>query len=676
MYGKIEFTIFVENEYENPFDPEQIDLCVEIDTPGAGKVTLPAFFCQDYQRRKLSGGRSGTNWYYPIGQGGWKARFSPMQVGAYSVTAILKDSNGTVRSNTIRFSCNPSQSKGYIRVCEKDPRFFELSEGDPFFAIGQNLAFVGEGQYVNLTKAEEIFASLSQNGANFTRIWTCCEDWAMAIEARKSAWGRSWSRKAQIVPMPDTGDGSAQRKCVKIESSDSKSFDVSPSHRVALKPNTKYVFSGRFMADDARALQIEIGGDKEQFTSGSKGQWKQFKGEFTTSSGQMWLGRMNIGLVGSGTLWIDALSLKEAKGGAELLWEADVNRPLRGVYNQLDCFILDGLVESARDNGVYLMLCIITRDNYMKYLSNPQSAEYQQAIDDAKKLVRYAVARWGYSTSVASWEYFNEIDPGKPIDRFYNEVGGYLKEIDIYKHLRTTSTWHPSARDCQLASLDIGQLHHYMRPGTNEDMKDEVATIIEKAAFLREHAPHKPVLIGEFGLADEKWGLSDYMKQDSEGVHFRKSLWASAFSGVSGTAMFWWWERLDEQDVYKHYKPLSGFLSGISLAGLKTTTAKTSNDRLRVLGYQDKDRAYFWLSDKQATWWSQVVDKKKPDSIEGATIEITGLKPGRYSVEWWDTIESKTVGRMSISLSGNTVSVSVPTFRSDVACKVVRTDEQ
>ena len=140
--------------------------------------------------------------------------------------------------------------------------------------------------------------------------------------------------------------------------------------------------------------------------------------------------------------------------------------------------------------------------------------------------------------------------------------------------------------------------------------------------------------------------------------------------------MFWWWERLDEQDVYKHYKPLSGFLSGISLAGLKTTTAKTSNDRLRVLGYQDKDRAYFWLSDKQATWWSQVVDKKKPDSIEGATIEITGLKPGRYSVEWWDTIESKTVGRMSISLSGNTVSVSVPTFRSDVACKVVRTDEQ
>ena len=41
-----------------------------------------------------------------------------------------------------------------------------------------------------------------------------------------------------------------------------------------------------------------------------------------------------------------------------------------------------------------------------------QKGKYEQAIKDAKNLLRYAVARWGYSTAVVGWEYFNEQDPG------------------------------------------------------------------------------------------------------------------------------------------------------------------------------------------------------------------------------------------------------------------------
>ncbi len=670
QYERVEVSIGGVGRYDNPFDPKQVDVSVEIAGPAGEKMTLPAFFCQDYERRKMIGGRSGANWYYPAGQG-WKARFAPRQVGAYSATVILGDGSGTSRSNTVRFTCKPSQNKGYLRVCKQDPRFLELSGGEPFIAIGQNMAFVGEGQYVNLTKAEEIFGKLAQNGANFVRIWTCCEDWAMAIEARKSAWGRSWSRDKSIVAMPDARDASNARKCVKIEGDSGKTLAVSPSHRVALKPNTRYVLSGRFMADGPSALQLDMGGERKQFDAASKG-WKNFRREFATDSKQMWLSRITLGLVGSGSIWLDGLSLKEAGGSAELLWEADVNRPLRGVYNQLDCFMLDRLVESARENGVYLMLCLITRDNYMKYLSDPKSAEYRQAIDDAKNLMRYAVARWGYSTSVGAWEYYNEIDPGKPTDRFYNEVGAYLAEIDVYHHLRTTSTWHPSARDIKLASLDIGQLHHYMRPETKEDITDEVASIIDQAKFLREHGPNKPVLIGEFGLADPKWGRSNYMKQDAEAIHFHNCLWASAFSGISGTAMFWWWEVLDAQDAYRHYKPLADFLSGVSLAGLQPIEANVSDDAIRVLGCKGKDRAYFWACSKEAKWWNRVVDKKQPDAIKGASVSIDGLTPGRYAVQWWDPDAGKTAKSETVPLRSGRLHVTMPAFAADIACKITR----
>lgn len=673
-YEKLEFLINVDARYDNPFDPDQVDLTILLRTPSGRQISLPAFFCRDYERRKLDRGRNRANWYYPADAGAWKARFAPMETGSYQATGRLKDKSGTVRSKSVQFDCVPSSSKGFLKAGSRDPRFFEFTEGDPFFVIGQNVAFVGENQYVNLTKAEQIFEKLSQNGANFVRVWTCCKDWAMAIEARKSAWDRSWHRNAPIVSMPGEEDNSAARKCIRIEGDDGASVNVSPSHPVALKPQTNYVLTGQFRTAGRVELKVEMSynSDVSQFDAVQDGQWSDFTCKFTTSENDFWLGRLALRKTGSGTIWIDKLSLKETGGGAELLWEADVNRPARGFYSQIDCFILDDLVEAAERNGIYLMLCLITRDLYMKYLSDASSTEYEQAIKDAGNLMRYAVARWGYSTNVAAWEYFNEIDPGLPTGRFYDEVGEYLEKVDVYRHLRTTSTWHPSAKDCRHRRLDVGQLHHYMRPETKEDYRDEVAVLINKTRFLREHAPNKPVLIGEFGLANPKWGLSDDMKRDSEGVHFHNSLWASAFAGSSGTAMFWWWDQLDRQDAYGHYRSLALFLTDVSFAGLEKIKATASDAQIRPMGYQGSNCAYLWLCNRQAIWWNLVVEKRQPAEIRDATVEIQSLDPGSYHVQWWHTFEGRTIRKERVSLSEGAMRISVPPFSRDIACKIMR----
>ena len=262
------------------------------------------------------------------------------------------------------------------------------------------------------------------------------------------------------------------------------------------------------------------------------------------------------------------------------------------------------------------------------------------------------------------------MDPGKPTDRFYAELGDCLAMIDPYHHLRTTSTWAPSARDCRHAQLDIAQEHHYMRPD-DDDFKDEVESIIRQSRWLREHASDKPALIGEFGLADAKWGLSDYMKQDREGVHFHNCLWASALSGVSGTAMFWWWEVLDQQGLYRHYKPLSEFLADFRPGGLQPTTAGTSEPRLRIVGQQADDRAYLWLVNRQATWWNLVVEKREPDPIESATLTIEGLRPGQYAVLWWDTQEGIAAARQLVSTENGRLMATAPPLTRDLACKIL-----
>jgi hypothetical protein len=194
--------------------------------------------------------------------------------------------------------------------------------------------------------------------------------------------------------------------------------------------------------------------------------------------------------------------------------------------------------------------------------------------------------------------------------------------------------------------------------------------VLERTKFLREHAPNKPVLIGEFGLANPKWGLSDYMKQDQQGVHFHNCLWASAFAGPSGTAMFWWWDQLDRQNAYKHYRPLAAFLANVSFTGLHELDATASGEQLRLLSYQGQACAYLWIFNTEATWWNQVVEKKPLAPIGAATIEIRNLQPGNYRIEWWDTHEGKVIATEQQTVLSTPLLARVPSFSADIACKI------
>jgi hypothetical protein len=676
-YEKIEFVVGVGRDYANPFDPAEVDLALLVESPGGERIEVPGFCCQDYRKRAGDEPR-GRDWLYPDGKPVWKVRFAPDEPGRYTAVARLVDREGTRRSDVVRFECTPSDRKGFLRTSSDDPRFFAFSDGRPFFAIGQNLAFIGSGQYVDLAKAEEIFARLEDNGANFLRIWTGCEDWALAIEARKSVWGRSWQKEWPIVPTPD-GDGAAGRKCVALGG---KPLAVSPCNPVALLPRTRYLLTGRVRSQTPGRLEIRR--NQASFDTpvapDETNRWVAFRHELTTGDRDDFLGRItlqwqNTPDASSGgnseAAYLDALSLREAAGGPELLWEADVNRQTPGFYNPPDCCLLDEVVESARRHGIYLQLCLLTRDLYMPSLKDASSPAYGEAIAHARNLLRYAVARWGYSTSVAVWEYFNELDPGLPSDRFYAELADYLDRVDPYRHPRTTSTWSPSAKDCRHPRLDVAQVHYYLRPDEKR-LQDEVEAALDRVAFLREQAPAKPALVGEFGLATNQWGLSPGMKEDRELVHFHNALWASALSGGSGTVLFWWWDQLDRMDAYGHYRPLALFLEDVpfTTGSLKISPATAVGGELRVVGLQGPDSACLWLLDSRGAWTRLASGGPVPAEIKAATLKIEGLAPGNYSVQWWDTRKGSVIRTSQANCAAAALELPVPPFTADVACKI------
>ena len=465
------------------------------------------------------------------------------------------------------------------------------------------------------------------------------------------------------------------QKCVRLIEGAGADLTVSPSHSVALRPEMKYVLSGRVKTDSQSHVEVTTGRHRLEapVTSGLNGDWRTFRLEFMTGGDEYWLGRTALHLEGGGAAWVDALSLKEAGGGPELLWEADVNREERGFYNPVDCFMLDQVVESAQRRGIYLQLCLITRDLYMNSLKDEQSDEYQQAIDNAKNLLRYVVARYGYSTAVVSWEYFNEQDPGLPTNRFYRELGDYLHQIDIYHHLRSTSTWHPSPRDWQHPQLDVADTHFYLRSVPGRKYADEVEAVLGNAAELRQHAAGKPALISEFGLANAKWQPTKEMNESSVVIDFHNGLWASALSGVSGTAMFWWWDRLDRRDSYRHYRPLADFVADIpwTTAGLHPASVRVLDPRIRAHGLAGGERAYLWLFDPQAGFENVVIRGAEPRVLPEIQLELRGLAAGNYRVRWWDTRAGKVIKDERAAATDRLLPLTAPRFTRDLAVKIV-----
>jgi hypothetical protein len=220
----------------------------------------------------------------------------------------------------------------------------------------------------------------------------------------------------------------------------------------------------------------------------------------------------------------------------------------------------------------------------------------------------------------------------------------------------------------------VADLHWYLRPAWGDLSKDAAAAVLDRANLLRGKAAGKPALLGEFGLADDQWKASPFMAQDKAWLHFHDALWASALSGLSGTALFWWWDSLDRGDAYRHYKPVADFVADIpfTTARLRPAAATPAGTSRRVVGLQGSDCAYLWISDAAATWWKVVAEKSAPGVVKDETIRIEGLDAGPYAVRWWDTDQGKVVREEGVEHGGRALQLAVPAFTRDIGCQIVQ----
>lgn len=270
-----------------------------------------------------------------------------------------------------------------------------------------------------------------------------------------------------------------------------------------------------------------------------------------------------------------------------------------GRFSQPDSWKFDQLIELAMRKGVYIQMVLnwhgmfIVGDNqgdqwhnnpYNRKLGGPCKKPQdffikQEAKNFFKRKLRYFIARWGYSTNILAWEFFNEIDIIENISEdevvsWHKEIAHYLKQNDPFYHLVTTSFLSPLKGDnvWRLKEIDFTQVHDYV---------NDVVTLITSLSKVRQKYK-KPCLVGEIA------GEITYVKteaKDTKGIRLHNSLWASIMSPLAGTAMYWWWYgHIRFNNLYYHYKALGEFAKGIDWQNLGLVPIDVE------IGVKEKDR--------------------------------------------------------------------------------------
>jgi hypothetical protein len=193
------------------------------------------------------------------------------------------------------------------------------------------------------------------------------------------------------------------------------------------------------------------------------------------------------------------------------------------------------------------------------------------------------------------WEFGNEFEgwadsPNEIKLPWHREMSDYLRSIDPFGHLITTSFWgHTGPKEFwQLPNIDIVQTHLY----TNDD--GNVAVPVRQFSLEQWRNFAKPHLFGEFGINSG----AGTEKQDPEGWGLHNALWAGLFSFCAGGPMPWWHEDyIDPLNLYFHFTSIANFAAGLPLGTARweplETTAPVFLDRNRVP--QTRDAVLFPL---------------------------------------------------------------------------------
>jgi len=189
-YEKFEIRVgLLDGNYDNPYDPDQIDLYAWFTSPSGDSLRINGFY-DNYQNAEQ-----------------WKVRFAAHEEGTWTFRLHAANPSGSGFSEEGSFQVEASEHKGWIQVSPDNPNYLVHDDGSSFY--GMAVYYPWNTTEAGLDKFEAV-------EGNFFGYWDCTFDGAgngggrYLLESMQSGLGRYDQRKAaridQVLEMAEARD--------------------------------------------------------------------------------------------------------------------------------------------------------------------------------------------------------------------------------------------------------------------------------------------------------------------------------------------------------------------------------------------------------------------------------------------------------------------------------------
>jgi len=496
-FEKFEITFQIENSvaqnFQFPYDPSPPP-GIDLNNPNYQGISVNAIFTPDnwqttysqpafYYQEFLDEQYGNQEWYYPSQNFSWKVRFSPNQTGTWQFKLTAKDASGYIETPAIDFTVADSAKPGFIQVSETDSRYFEFENGDYFTGLGYNQNF-DQIDWINpITRNQNNFQKMSENGIELVRIWL--SQWSIYGSAWNPWYSPDPAKHSHYIPVAGmaTSETYLGNEVSMMLHADHSWFSPCMfigawKAKPAVIPNTEYRVQVRYKVRDLAGPRVpnqpygfvaKTGGwlwDSEYCYDAGTGDvvaatyagqnwqtsldpidpsWMILKG--TLNSGPSYfLPNFYLALenVTAGRVYIDHVSIEEVKGngqyGPNIVSKPSMAHHL--YFEQRNSYAFDKLLELASEYDIYFRPVILEKNEWISNQIGPSGNFSSETVNNfygewreetkgrwlQEAWWRYLQARWGYSTNIHSWELLNEGDPNS--GRHYalaDELGKYMK---------------------------------------------------------------------------------------------------------------------------------------------------------------------------------------------------------------------------------------------------------
>ena len=655
--------------------------------------------------------------FAPEGKPGWRAHFTPSEVGEYRYRVTARTPDATVESDEAAFDVADSDRPGFVRVSGDDPHYFAFDNGEGFFPIGHDVIWSGAGG--PLTEAMEYFPKMEAHGENCTYlIMGALDAFPPVLAIEWSELGRYDQDAAAAV---DWYLDLARKHGIYVK----LSFDVH-AHNIR---------AGRPGLWEQNPYSTERGGPcagpNEFYTSPEA--VAQYKKRLRYIVAR-WGHRPEI-MAWESFAEINGAVEEDGHSGwrygtepghdevSEMLaaWLAETSDYLRAV-DPYDHLISVSFGSDGSDDRLWALpqMDYTQIHHYNSLDTAPQIARWCRTLTE-----RYAkpmmVTEFGWDVRATDltvdplgicnhngiWAGVMSGAAGGPQNWWCDRIDA-LDLYHQYRSLRDFTDGIDWARegfrhaDIQLNAPAQETLPSVALPATGPFSDGQVSEFtvgrdgaVNDPGQVPSHLlapgrpePHvRPTFHVDYPVAGQFVVRVDSVSPDArldvyvdDELVLQQELPAQAASGVTSVFEERWqvWRGIYDREFAvpvpagRHAIRLENGKPGASWIRI-ANYALTNYDAepVRAFGLTGRNTTVVWFQNKLSTWGN---DRRggEPGTIRQATADVTVGSPGNYRIEWWGTWAGKVMRTEEATATEGRIVLRLPAFTRDVACKITR----